>query len=54
MKKNEGEKKLKMTANALIDVKMNYKSDVKMFRKGDYVYSRATSIPDSRVYMTFL
>ena len=44
------ENKFENDRNALIDVKMNLKSDVKIFKRGGgYIYSRATSIPDSKV-----
>ena len=37
---------LKNDRNALIDVKMNQNSDVKIFRRGATFIQEATSIPD--------
>ena len=39
----------KNNCNALIDVKMNWNSDVKIFKRGATFIPGATSIPDSRV-----
>ena len=42
---------MKNDSNALIDVKMNENSDVKIFSRRATFIQRATSIPDSRVHL---